>query len=1328
MASMKFDLPLLDYKTRFSLWQVKMRAVLAQSNDLDEALENFGKKDKKDWTPEESRKDRKALSLIQLHLSNDILQEVLQEKTAAALWLKLESICMSKDLTSKMHMKMKLFSHKLQEGGSVMNHISVFKEIVADLKSMEVEFDDEDLGLLLLCSLPSYYSNFRDTILLSRDELTLAEVYEALQSKEKMKGMVQGDLSSSSKGEALHVRGRSEQKSENNYRNKSRGRSKSRDKKFCKYCKKTNHFIEDCYKVKNKEKRNAAYQQKNKSAEGNASVVSGTDNIDSGDCLVVFAGCVAAHDEWILDSACSFHICINKEWFSSYKPMQNGDVVRMGDDNPCEIVGIGSVQIRMHDGMVRTLDNVRHIPRMARNLISLSTLDDDGYKYSASGGVLKVSRGSLVYMVGDMNSARLYVLRGNTLHVSATAATVSDDNTNLWHKRLGHMSELGMTELMKRNLLDGCTQSKMKFCEHCIFGKHKRVKFSTSVHRTKGILEYIHADLWGPSRKTSYGGANYMLTIIDDYSRKVWPYFLKNKDDTFAAFKEWKVMIERQTEKKVKLLRTDNGGEFCSHEFNDYCRKEGIVRHHTIPYTPQQNGVAERMNRTIISRARCMLSNAKMSKRFWAEAANTACYLINRSPSIPLDKKTPIEVWSGEPADYSQLRVFGCTAYAHVDNGKLEPRAIKCLFLGYGSGVKGYKLWNPETRKTFMSRNVVFNESVMFNDNLSSDIVPDSSDNEQQRVGFEVEHMDAPEEEIVDENSVDNIDTIQHSSPDLQQDEQPIALRREKRSCGAPKRLIEECNMTYYALSCAEQVENNYEPNTYSEAIASDDRAKWISAMQEEMQSLEKNCTWDVVPLPKKKKIVRCKWIFKRKEGLTPSEPPRYKARLVAKGFSQIPGVDYNDVFSPVVKHSSIRTFFSIVAMHDLKLEQLDVKTAFLHGELDEEIYMDQPEGFKVPGKENHVCKLKRSLYGLKQSPRQWYKRFDSFMLAHGFKRSNYDSCVYIKFVNGSAVYLLLYVDDMLIAAKSKEHIATLKKLLSSEFDMKDLGAAKKILGMEITRDRKSGLLFLSQHNYIQKVLKRFNMQDAESVSTPIAPHFKLSAKQCPSTDEDIEYMSKVPYSSAVGSLMYAMVCSRPDLSHAMSLVSRYMSNPGKEHWRAVQWIFRYLRGTADYCLKFGRTDNGVLGYVDSDFAADLDKRRSLTGYVFTVGSCAVSWRATLQPVVALSTTEAEYMAIAEATKELVWLKGLYFELCGVDSCISLFCDNQSAIYLTKDQMFHERTKHIDIKYHYVRDVVAQGKMKVCKISTHDNPADMMTKPVPVAKVELCSSLVGITA
>jgi hypothetical protein len=361
-----------------------VRAILAQTQDLDEALEKFGGKSSKDWNDEEKRKDCKALSLIQLHLSNYILQECLQEETAATLWLKLESICMSKDITSKMHMKMKLFTLKMEEGGSVLSNISIFKQIVADLVSMEVKYEDKDLGLLLLCSLPSSFASFRDTILLSRDELIVSDVYEALQSREKMKGMVHSD-GSSSKGDALQVRGRPEQRSSNDgndrYKSQeSRGRSKSRPpKKFYKYCRKKTHFIEECWKLKNKE------NMKN-NPDGKASVVTGAGS-DSGDCLIVLTTCVSGNEELILDSACSFHICTNRDWFSSFKPMQKGGVVRMGEDNPCDIVGVGSVQIKAHDGMTRTLQNVRYIPGMSRNLISLSTLDAERFKYSGSGGV-----------------------------------------------------------------------------------------------------------------------------------------------------------------------------------------------------------------------------------------------------------------------------------------------------------------------------------------------------------------------------------------------------------------------------------------------------------------------------------------------------------------------------------------------------------------------------------------------------------------------------------------------------------------------------------------------------------------------------------------------------------------------------------------------------------------------------------------------------------------------------------------------------------------------------------------------------------------------------
>ncbi|KAG8474742.1 hypothetical protein CXB51_031399 [Gossypium anomalum] len=974
----------LDRNTRFALWQIKMQAVLAQM-DLEDALLGIDKMPSTLTDEEKKRKDRK---------------DVMKEKTAAALWKRLEQICMSKTLTSKLHMKQRLYAHRLEEGASVHEHLTVFKEILSNLEAMEVQYDKEDLGLILLCSLPPSYSTFRDTILYSRESLTVDEVYDSLTSYDKMKHLV---VKPDSQGEGLIVRGRQDRNTDDDrvgHRkeiivvNLRVDRSLQIEVKTCNFCKKKGHIKSECYKLQNKIKGEAA-NQKGKQPEnsGEADVV---EDYSDGELLVASVNESKVSEEWILDSGCTFHMSPNRDWFTTYETVSEG-VVLMGN-------------------MLR----VR-------------------------------SQGSTV--TGDA--------------AVASSSLSDDDITKLWHMRLGH-------------------------------DKREFDSLEESITR-----------------------------------RKRWSIFILIYGDHPECL--------RETGKQIKYLRTDNGLEFCSDEFNRLCKSEGIVRHLTVRHTPQQNGVAERMNRMIME------------------------------------------------------------------------------------------------KEVVISRDVVFDETAML-PNLS---LKDCSNKENQKqVEHQINTESTPQVSTKIENRV-------ASSPQYS-----IAKNRTKREIKPPKKYA-EADLVAYALNVAEDIDANQEPSNYSEAISCEDSEKWMFAMQEEMESLHKNKTWDLVKLPK--------------------------------------GVDFTDVFSPVVKHSSIRALLGIVAMHDLELEQLD------------------------------------SLYGLKQSPRQWYKRFDSFMTSHDFKRSSFDSCVYFKKNNdGSFVYLLLYVDDMLIAAKDKGEIRKVKAQLSEEFEMKDLGPAKKILGMEILRDRKTSKLYLSQKGYIEKLLCRFNMRSAKPVSTPLAAHFRLSSALSPQSDDEIKYMSHVPYSSAVGSLMYAMVCSRPDLSYAVSAVSRYMANPGKEHWKAVQWILRYLRGTTDVCLQFGRTEDGVIGYVDADFAGDLDRRRSLTGYVFTIGGCAISWKATLQTTVALSTTEAEYMAITEACKEAIWLKGLFSELNEDLQISTVFCDSQSAIFLTKDQMFHERTKHIDVRYHFVRDIIARGDIVVSKISTHENPADMMTKSLPITKFEHCLDLVGV--
>ena len=367
--------------------------------------------------------------------------------------------------------------------------------------------------------------------------------------------------------------------------------------------------------------------------------------------------------------------------------------------------------------------------------------------------------------------------------------------------------------------------------------------------------------------------------------------------------------------------------------------------------------------------------------------------------------------------------------------------------------------------------------------------------------------------------------------------------------------------------------------------------------MQEEMRSLLENHTYDLVKLPKGKKALKNKLVYRLKTKNNSSQL-RYKARLVMKGFGQKRGVDFEEIFFPVVKMSSIRV---VNAQLNLEIEQLDDKTAFLHGVLEEEMYMEQLEGFKVKGKENFVYKLRKNLYRLKQAPRQWYKKFDSFMISHGYNRTTSDHCVFTKrFSDDDFIILLLYVDDMLIIDHDASKIEKLKRELSKSFAMKDLGYAKQILGMKISHDRKNEKLWLSQEAYIEKILERFNISKAKIVGSPLAGHFKLISKQCPTSEKENEEMSKVPYSSVVGNLMHAMVCTRPDIAHAVRVVSRFLSNPRKEHWAALKWILRYLRGTSRMCLCFGSGEPILKGYSDADMAGDLDSRKSTLRFLMT--------------------------------------------------------------------------------------------------------------------------------
>ncbi|KAK8640458.1 hypothetical protein V6N13_008211 [Hibiscus sabdariffa] len=676
---------------------------------------------------------------------------------------------------------------------------------------------------------------------------------------------------------------------------------------------------------------------------------------------------------------------------------------------------------------------------------------------------------------------------------------------------------------------------------------------------------------------------------------------------------------------------------------------------------------------------RSMVSHIDLPTSFWGYALETTAFTLNCVPS-KLVQKTPHEMWTGRRPNMSFIRVWGCQAYVkHQMSTKLEPKSQKCTFVGYPKETKGYYFYNSKENKVFVARMRVFLEKdfLSYNEN-----------------GRNIELKAVQQQQVHEPEVEETPQVVEGNSTDLET--QP--LRRSTRERHEPERygfLV----TTHGDVILVEQDE----PKTYQEAVSSPDSEKWLEAMRSEMDSMSENQVWTLVEPPEGIKPIGCKWVFKKKTDMD-GNVQTYKMRLVAKGFRQIHGVDYDETFSPVAMFKSIRILLAIAAFHDFEIWQMDVKTAFLNGKLEEDVYMTQPKGFVTTENAGKVCKLQRFIYGLQQASRSWNLRFNDAIKEFGFIRNEDEPCVYKKFSGSIVSFLILYVDDILIIGNDIPTLQSIKTWLSSCFSMKDLGEAAYILGVKIYRDRSRRLLGLSQSTYIDKVLKRFSMEESKRGFLPMRHGISLSKEMCLSTPQERKRMSQIRYASAIGSLMYAMICTRPDLSYAVSMTSRYQANPGEGHWTVVKNILKYLRRTKDVFLVYGGEEElRIKGYTDASFQRDKDDSRSQS--------------------------EAEYIATSEAAKEVVWIKKFITGLGVIPSisdAVDLYCDNNGAIAQAKESISHQRSKHIFRRFHLIREIIDRGDVEICKVHTDDNIADPLTKPLAQQKHDRHTESLGI--
>ncbi|GJR86978.1 putative ribonuclease H-like domain-containing protein [Tanacetum coccineum] len=1026
-------------------------------------------------------------------------------------------------------------------------------------------------------------------------------------------------------------------------------------------------------------------------------------------------------DKGFVDSGCSRHMTGNIAYLSDFKQFDGGYVAFGGGAYGGKITGKGTLKTA-----------------------NLDFKDSPNFKLLGENQILlKVPRKDNMYSF-DMKN----IVPKESLTCLVAKATL--DESMLWHRRLGHINFKNINKLVKDNLVRGLPIKRFEndqTCVACLKGKQHRASCKSKVLNpiTKPLF-MLHMDLFGPTFVSSLMHKKYCLVVTDDYSRFTWVFFLTTKDETSEILKRFIKEIENLVDKKVKIIRSDNGTEFKNKVMDDFCREKGIKREYSVAKTPQQNGVAERRNRTLIEAARTMLADSKLPTTFWAEAVSTTCYVQNRVLVVKPHNKTSYELFRGFKPALSFMRPFGChvTILNTLDSlGKFDGKSDEGFFVGYSLSSKAFRVYNTRTKRVEENLHIGFLENKpmiegtspkwlfdidslaqsmnyvpvsagtvsnvsagTLEENRQECIVmpiwkdssyfdsptknvdngePKTTDDAQKQVEDGLNDENAEQERFADDSSSKDVNDVGKqvniASPDVNtgslelnvvgpsvstaspneedntEEEPEVNLGNitnsyivpttpntrihkdhpidnvigEVQSTVQTRRMLKPNSEQGFLSDVYEQKTHDtlntclyacflsqIEPTSIAKALSD---SSWVEAMQEELLQFKLQQVWILVDLPNGKKAIGTKWVFRNKKderGIV----IRNKARLVAQGHRQEEGIDYEEVFAPVARIEAIRLFLAYASFMGFLVYQMDVKSAFLYGTIEEEVYVTQPPGFKDPDHPDKVYKVVKALYGLHQAPRAWYETLANYLLSNGFKRGKIDQTLFIKKQKGDILLVQVYVDDIILWLTNKGVMHWFCEANEGiSFDCVHMGELTFFLGLQV--QQKEDGIFISQDKYVAEILKKFNYSDVKSASTHVDLEKPL-IKDGDTDDVDVHL-----YRSMIGSLMY-LTASRPDIMFAVCACARFQFTPKTSHLLAVKKIFRYLKGKPTLGLWYSRDSPFErVAYTNSDYAgATLDRKSTTKGCQF-LGNRLISWQCKKQTMVATSTTEAKYMAAA---------------------------------------------------------------------------------------------------